>query len=90
MNHLAIYAIYPNVVKIVDNVAYDINDNIVEIDIDAVNAWQDPNQYKQDRQQAYKSIAEQLDMMYHDKVDGTSTWKEHIDAVKAAHPKPTE
>ena len=47
-------------------------------------------QYQRDRASAYKPIEEQLDMIYHDKVDGTSTWKEHIDAVKAAHPKPTE
>lgn len=90
MNHLAIYALYPNVVKIVHDVPYDINDNVVEIDLNAVNAWQDPNQYKQDRQRAYKPLAEQLDMMYWDKVHGTTTWQDHIDQVKADNPKPTE
>jgi hypothetical protein len=90
MNHKAIYNLYPNVIKIVHDVAYDANDNEVTIDMDQVNAWQDPNQYKHDRQHAYASIAEQLDMQYWDRVNGTSTWKEHIDAVKAAHPKPTE
>ena len=39
---------------------------------------------------AYGSTGSQLDMQYWDRVNGTSTWKEHIDAVKAAHPKPTE
>ena len=71
-------------------VAKDVNGNDIAIDMDLVNAWQDPNQYKYDRQQAYASLAEQLDMQYWDRVNGTSTWKEHIDAVKAAHPKPTE
>ena len=47
-------------------------------------------QYKRDRQSAYKAIEEQLDMQYWDKINGTNLWKEHIDAVKAAHPKPTE
>ena len=47
-------------------------------------------QYQRDRARAYASLEEQLDMQYWDRVNGTSTWKEHIDAVKAAHPKPTE
>lgn len=91
MNHKAIYALYPNVVSIDDTAgAFDKDGNQVTIDEALVNAWQDPDQYKYDRQQAYASLAEQLDMQYWDRVNGTSTWKEHIDAVKAAHPKPTE
>ena len=50
----------------------------------------DHAQYKQDRQQAYKPLAEQLDMMYWDKVNGTTTWQDHIDQVKTDNPKPTE
>ena len=47
-------------------------------------------QYARDRASAYKSLTEQLDMQYWDRVNGTDTWKQHIDAVKTAHPKPTE
>ena len=36
----------------------------------------------------YPSIGEQLDQQYHDAVNGTTTWKDAIAAVKAAHPKP--
>ena len=91
MNHKAIYALYPNVVFIDDtHGAFDANGNQVTIDESAVNAWTDPNQYKYDRQAAYKPLEEQLDMQYWDRVNGTDTWKQHIDAVKAAHPKPTE
>lgn len=39
------------------------------------------------RQNAYPSIQEQLDMMYHDQVDGTTTWKDAIAQVKADNPK---
>lgn len=46
------------------------------------------NQYKEDRKKAYASIEEQLDMMYWDKVNGTTTWKDHIAEVKADNPKP--
>ena len=45
------------------------------------------NAYKYKRAEAYKPLAEQLDMQYWDKVNGTNLWKEHIDAVKAAHRK---
>tara|TARA_B110000902_G_scaffold217647_1_gene250998 strand:- start:500 stop:934 length:435 start_codon:yes stop_codon:yes gene_type:complete len=36
----------------------------------------------------YGSIGEQLDQQYHDAVNGTTTWKDAIAAVKSAHPKP--
>ena len=45
-------------------------------------------QYQRDRAEAYASIADQLDMQYWDSVNGTTTWADHIAAVKAAHPKP--
>ena len=91
MNHNAIYALYPNVVTIDDTAgAFDKDGNKVTIDMALVDAWQDPDQYKYDRQKAYKPLAEQLDMQYWDRVNGTDTWKQHIDAVKTAHPKPTE
>ena len=44
--------------------------------------------YIQARQQAYGSIAEQLDMMYWDSVNGTTNWADHIAQVKADNPKP--
>ena len=42
--------------------------------------------YQQDR--VYPSIGDQLDMQYWDQVNDTTTWKDAIAAVKAAHPKP--
>jgi hypothetical protein len=43
--------------------------------------------YAQYRAAAYPSIADQLDMQYHDSVDGTTTWADAIAAVKANYPK---
>ena len=40
------------------------------------------------RQQAYKPIPEQLDMIYWDGVNGTTLWDEHIAEVKEDNPKP--
>jgi hypothetical protein len=87
MNHKAIYALYSNVVSVDDTAgAKDANGNSVTIDMDAVNAWVDPEQYKIDR--VYPSIQEQLDMQYWDSVNGTTTWKDAIATVKTENPKP--
>ena len=86
MNHKAIYALYPQVVTIDDTVgAFDAEGNKVTIDMDAVNAWVDPDQYKYQRAQAYPSMADQLDTIYHEGIDA---WKATIAAVKQEYPKP--
>jgi hypothetical protein len=85
MNHNAIYALYPNVVTIDDTAgAFDAQGNKVEIDLAAVNAWVDPEAYKQQRAQAYPSMADQLDLIYHEGIDA---WKATIAAVKEQYPK---
>jgi hypothetical protein len=89
MNHKAIINLYPQVVSVSDNYgAVDANGNKVEVDMDAVNAWVDPEQYALDRRASYPSIQDQLDMQYWDSVNGTTTWKDAIEAVKTEHPKP--
>ena len=42
------------------------------------------------RRTAYGDLGDQLDMQYHDSKDGTSTWEDHVAAVKTANPIPTE
>jgi len=39
------------------------------------------------RHKAYPSIQEQLDLQYWDKINGTDTWEQAINAVKAQYPK---
>ena len=46
------------------------------------------HKYKDDRREAYGDIGAQLDMIYWDQVNDTTTFKDHIAAVKAAHSKP--
>ncbi len=41
-----------------------------------------------DETTSYASIGDQLDQQYKDALNGTTTWKDGIAAVKAAHPKP--
>ncbi len=63
-----------------------------EAEIEASHAeWQAEqvaNAYQRERADLYKSLAEQLDLLYWDYKNGTEEWMAHIDAVKAAHPKP--
>ena len=86
MNHNAIYALYPQAVTVDDGAgAFDAQGNQVTIDMDAVNAWVDPDQYKHQRAAAYPSIADQLDLIYHEGIDA---WKATIAAVKMQYQKP--
>jgi hypothetical protein len=88
MNHQAIYSLYPQVVTVDDTAgAFDAQGNKVEIDMAAVNAWVDPNAYKDQRAQAYPSIPDQLDQIYHEGIDA---WKATIAAVKNKYPKGAE
>jgi len=61
-----------------------------ESDIDAEIIRQEAewttNQYQRDRQ--YPSIGDQLDMQFHDEIDGTTTWRDAVAKVKSDNPKP--
>ena len=43
--------------------------------------------YNEKRSRAYPSIGDQLDMQYHDELNGTTTWKDAVAKVKADNPK---
>jgi hypothetical protein len=45
------------------------------------------NQYQRDRAVDYPSLADQLDMQYWDKINGTNKWQQAINAVKQKYPK---
>jgi len=44
--------------------------------------------YKGQRQREYASLQDQMDMLYWDRKNGTTTFVDHRDTVKAKHPKP--
>jgi hypothetical protein len=44
-------------------------------------------QYQRDRAIDYPSLADQLDMQYWDKINGTNKWQQAINAVKQKYPK---
>ena len=45
------------------------------------------NKYQRDRAVDYPSLADQLDMQYWDKINGTNKWQQAINAVKQKYPK---
>jgi hypothetical protein len=86
MNHNAIYALYPNVVSIIDTTAFDKDSNKVTYDQDAVNAWIDPNAYKAKRVAEYPPIGDQLDALWKGG-DAAAEMLATVQAVKAKYPK---
>jgi hypothetical protein len=88
MNHNAIYALYPQVVSVDDgDGARDAQGNKVEIDLDTVNAWVDPNAYKAKRASEYPPMSDYLDGIV--KGDQAQIDKYIADclAVKVKYPK---
>ena len=60
----------------------------IDVKIKELQAEYEAQEYARDRVKAYPAIQDQMDMQYHDAVDGTTTWQEAVQAVKDAHPKP--
>ena len=96
----AIFKAYPNVVRInQDEGCFDSSDNKILVDqdnIDAARVELDKTKYKLQRtgeigttDTIYASVQDQLDMQYWDSVNGTTTWKDHVKAVKDKYPKPS-
>ena len=104
LDHEAIYKAYAGVVRSIDDAAgaFDASGNSVTLDqslVDAARTTLDNEAaailYQSQRTGAagttdtiYASVGDQLDMQYKDAVNGTTTWKDHVAAVKAKYPKP--
>ena len=104
LDHDAIFKAYPDAVNIDDDVGVFKQDGtqitLVQSAVDAARVTLDAEAaaiaYQQQRTGAdgttdtiYLPIQQQLDMQYWDSVNGTTTWKDHIAAVKAKYPKPS-
>ena len=73
----------------VSGVAQPTDDQLNDVD-SAADLEERQNAVRATRRNAYGDLGSQLDMQYHDSVDGTTTWKDHVAAVKSANPIPTE
>ena len=86
--HQAIYKLYPNVVTIRGDVAYDKDEQEVTYDNNAVEALMATEEYKEQRAKEYPPLTEQLDYIYH---NGIEAWKtDMILPVKNKYPKGDE
>lgn len=87
MIHKAFYALYPDVKSVnSDNKAFDAQGNEIQVDLDLINSWVDPDAYKQQRQKEYPSIGDQLDALWKGGEAATEMLAK-VQAVKTKYPK---
>ncbi len=62
-------------------------DGTPEISKADIQAKIDETKYQRDRAKEYPTWQEQMDMQYHDTVNGTTNWQDAIAKVKSDNPK---
>jgi len=87
-NHTAIIALNPSVVTIRGDVAYDANNNIVEYDKAAMQAYVDAHTYIDKRKSEYPPITDYLDGIVKGDTEQVQAYIDACLAVKAKYPKP--
>ena len=97
MRHEAIRKIHPEVASIYEGDVWRcIDENEVEVTIDTtkvdaeekkLQAEYDAQEYARNRAIAYPSIGDQMDMMYKDNKNSTTTHADAVEAVKTKWPK---
>ena len=91
----AIRITHPNVATILgDEEAWDQDGNVVELDeakiateLARLQAEYDSQEYARKRKAEYDKL-NQFEMQFDDQRDGTSTWADAINAIKAKYSKP--
>ena len=73
----------------VSGVAQPTDEQLNAVD-SAADLEERQNAVRSTRRTAYGDLGDQLDMQYHDNVNGTTTWKDHVAKVKTDNPIPTE
>ena len=92
--HDAILSLYNGVVLINNTGAFDnngssvaINETEITAEVTRLQAVYDSQLYARTRKAKY-DLLNQDEMRFDDQVNGTTTWVDAINAIKAAHPKP--
>ena len=63
------------------------SDSDIDAEIIRLQAEYDAQEYARNRKAEYDAL-NQFEMQYDDEVNGTTTWKDAIAAIKAKYPKP--
>lgn len=95
MKDQAIYNTHQSVVEIINSEdCFDADGNKVVLDdakvsaeLARLQAEYDSQDYARKRKAEYDQL-NQFEMMFDDQRDGTTTWVDAINAIKARHPKP--
>jgi hypothetical protein len=87
MNHDIIFKLNPSVVTVRGDVAYDKDENIVEYDKDAVQAYVDAHAYIAKRASEYPNVTEYLDGVVKGDQAQIQAYIDACLAVKARFPK---
>ena len=64
-----------------------LDETLITVEVTRLQAEYDNKQYSRDRAEAYPSLAQQADMAYWDRQNGTTTLDDAITAVKDKYPK---
>jgi len=90
----AIDELYPNTAYVIKNesVLEILDDTVVSYEdivqkVAELDYQEEVKEYQRQRAAEYPSMADQQDMQFHDAVNGTTTWKDTIQAVKDKYPK---
>ena len=86
-NHEAIYALNPQVVRTVGDIAYNADGNEVAYDLTAVQALVDSQAYIAKRQAEHPPITDYLDGVVKGDQDQIDEYIAACQAVKAKYPK---
>jgi len=88
MSHTIIRKLNPSVVTIRGDVAYDVNENVVEYDADAVQTYIDNHAYIAKRQAEYPPYSDYLDGVVKGNQAQIDAYIAACQAVKTKYPKP--
>lgn len=61
----------------------------VQAKMDEIQAQRNATEYQRLRKAEYDKL-NQYELMFDDKINGTTKWQEAINEIKARHPKPSE
>ena len=87
--HLFIYKLYPNIVTIRGDIAYDKDEQEVTYDNNAVEALMASEAYKELRAKEYPPITDYIDGIVKGDQAQIDKYIADCQAVKAKYPKPT-
>ena len=95
MRHIAIKNLYPDTrmingesdVRDVNDVAIEIDEDLIQQELVKLQASHDAQEYARNRASAYPSTGDQLDMIYKDTKNSTTTHADAVEAVKTKWPK---